>query len=273
MLYSSLKEALRIRAEKGQYITHQSYDELLDPAAAWGARLRLVDFASNDTLSIARDPRVANVYKDAIAKLAVSPLGATGSRGTSGNTPFHQELERRLALFHNSEAAVLFNSGYDANLTLWQTLPQPGDAIVYDEFAHASIIDGLRRSRANSKIKFSHNSLLDLGNILRTLSGDSKFSTGQNNVFIAVEAVHSMNGTMAALRKITTLIKEIFPRENAFLIVDEAHSTGVYGERGTGLCNQLQLENDIPIRVHTFGKAIGCAGGICFNLSHGLPDN
>lgn len=207
----------------------------------------LVDFCSNDYLGFARSEKIREQVKKYTAE-AAHFSGATGSRSISGNTAYAEELERFLAGFHNAEAGLLFNSGYDANVGLFSCIAKKEDTIICDELIHASIIDGCRLSYAN-RYRFAHNDVNDL---------EKKLQHAKGNIFVAVESVYSMDGDIAPLPAMAQLCKAY----NAHLIVDEAHATGVFGKQGRGLVNHFDLEKDVFARVHTFGKAIGCHGAI-----------
>ena len=213
----------------------------------------LVDFCSNDYLSFSRSPLVQEKLKEITASLPLLS-GATGSRSISGNTAFVEELERGIASFHQAEAGLIFNSGYDANLGLFSCLARKDDYLVTDELIHASIIDGCRLSYAN-RLRFAHNDTADLEKKLRKAR---ESMASHANIFVAVESVYSMDGDMAPLPEFVAICKTY----NASLIVDEAHATGIFGEKGRGLVSAYALENDVFARVHTFGKAIGCHGAI-----------
>jgi 8-amino-7-oxononanoate synthase len=156
------------------------------------------------------------------------------------------ELEAFLAEFHRSEAAILFGSGFEANLGLLSSLGRRGDTILYDEYSHASMRDGIRLSLTTSH-SFRHNDLDDLR---------SKLSRSKGDVYVAVESLYSMDGDAAPLSELVSLCDE----RGAFLIVDEAHATGVYGPEGRGLVAHHGLEERVFARVHTFGKALGYRG-------------
>ncbi|ASU34716.1 8-amino-7-oxononanoate synthase [Mucilaginibacter xinganensis] len=170
--------------------------------------------------------------------------GATGSRLLAGNSDYTEETERFISALHNSEAGLLFNSGYDANLGLFSSLPQRGDTIILDELAHASIIDGARLSFAN-RYTFKHNDLDSLEEKLRLAKGIC---------YVAIESVYSMDGDTAPIAAIAKLAE----RFGAALIVDEAHAVGLHG---LGLVDE-QLQKQVFARVITFGKALGCHGAI-----------
>jgi 8-amino-7-oxononanoate synthase len=205
----------------------------------------LIDFCSNDYLGFARS---AALKEDVDRYLQNHPdylNGATGSRLLSGNTAFCEELETEIAQYHNAEAGLIFNSGYDANLGLFSSLPQRGDTIITDELIHACIIDGARLSHAN-RYTFKHNNL-------NSLEDKLKHATG--NCYIAIESIYSMDGDSAPLKEII----ELATAYKAQVIVDEAHAVGVFGK---GLVNELNLQHQIFARVVTFGKALGTHGAI-----------
>lgn len=227
-----------------------------------------VDFSSNDFLSLATSQELRDLY---LAELnrgpSIARLGSGGSRLLDGNSTYAERLEDDIATFHRAKKGLLCNSGFDANVGLFSCLPQPGDAIVYDEFIHASVHDGMRLSRAGERVAFAHNSASALREVLTSLiDTDNAIEAGKRNVFIAVEAVYSMDGDVAPLNAIVDIIRELLPQGNGHLIVDEAHSNGVLGPRGRGLVCKLGLEDKVSVRLHTFGKALACNGGmLCYN--------
>ncbi|NML23774.1 pyridoxal phosphate-dependent aminotransferase family protein [Pseudoflavitalea sp. G-6-1-2] len=174
--------------------------------------------------------------------------GSGGSRLLAGNDVLTESTEQLMAKFHESPAALLYNSGYDANVGLISCVPQRGDTIIYDYLSHASIRDGIRLSFAQS-FSFRHNDLEDLEKRLQSATG---------NVFVVTESVFSMDGDMAPLVEMLALCEKY----KAHLIVDEAHATGVVGEQGAGLVQHLGLHTRVFARVHTFGKAVGCHGAV-----------
>lgn len=206
----------------------------------------LSDFCSNDYLGLARDNELKKKVENELAANPALPLGSTGSRLLSGNSEYAEELERFLAGFHQSEAALIFNSGFDANYGLLSCLPYKGDTIIYDELVHASIHDGIKKSRADS-VSFGHNNAGELEQRLNA-------STGLK--YVVVESVYSMDGDFAPLTKIGDLCHQY----DAGLIVDEAHATGVFGNRGEGRAQQVGITNQCLARIHTFGKALGAHG-------------
>jgi 8-amino-7-oxononanoate synthase len=209
----------------------------------------LVDFCSNDYLGFSTTGALHAKILEFNQKQPMSiSEGSTGSRLISGNSAVTESLEEFIASYHDVEAALIFNSGYDANIGLFSSIPKRGDTVFYDELVHASIRDGIRLSYAKA-YSFRHNDINHL---------EELFSFAQGTVFIAVESVYSMDGDFAPLKEISNLCEE----ENANLIVDEAHATGVFGPLGKGCVSDLMLEKKIFARVHTFGKAMGTHGAI-----------
>lgn len=198
----------------------------------------LIDFCSNDYLGLARE----NLF----VKQPETQNGATGSRLISGNFPLTEKLETEIASFHRAPSALIYNSGYVANLGLLSCIAERQDTILFDELAHASIREGLLLSNART-YKFRHNDVLHLEDLLKRSSGRR---------FVVVESVYSMDGDCAPLIEIA----ELCDQYQAALIVDEAHGTGVFGEKGEGLVVAMSLEDRVWARVHTFGKALGVHG-------------
>lgn len=195
-----------------------------------------IDFFSNDYLGLAQEN-----FSDSSAQ-----GGSSGSRLLSGNSSTAIECEGRLANFFDSESALLFNSGYDANLGFISAVAQRGDFILYDEYVHASIRDGIRLSNAKG-YSFKHNDCNDLKRQLKGITG---------TVYIIVESLYSMEGDMAPMRGIEALSKDF----GAYLIVDEAHACGVYGIDGRGIIHAREMQEEVFCRIITFGKAYGFHG-------------
>ncbi|KAK0737347.1 pyridoxal phosphate-dependent transferase [Apiosordaria backusii] len=249
----------------------------------------MADFSSNAYLSLSAQPSVKAAFLARLQAAAQVPpsanppplLGSGGSRLLDGNSARAELLEQTLAAFHNAPAALLFNSAMDANVGLFSCVPQPDDVILYDELVHASIHDGMRLSRAGKKIPFLHNAVWSGEETASHVgSGDGEprpleavlvgllngpgghlFSSGDRNVFVAVEGVYSMDGDAAPLREVTACVERWLPQGNGFVVVDEAHSVGVFGDSGQGLVCELGLEDRVWARVLGFGKAMGCSGG------------
>jgi 8-amino-7-oxononanoate synthase len=260
-------------ARKGQRL-NDALTNALDKREAQGTIRNLsiqppgsVDFSSNDFLSLATSQELRELY---LEELRTGPstvhLGSGGSRLLDGNSTYAEQLEDDIATFHRAEKGLLCNSGFDANAGLFSCLPQPRDAIVYDEFIHASVHDGMRLSRAGQKLAFAHNSAAALNATLdQLLRSDGEIKTGRRNVFIAVEAVYSMDGDVAPLKEMVRVMHEMLPLGNGHLVVDEAHSNGVLGLQGRGLVCELGLEKEVSVRLHTFGKALACNGGMAIH--------
>jgi 8-amino-7-oxononanoate synthase len=202
-----------------------------------------IDFCSNDYLGLSRE----SIYFNEISH------SGTGSRLISGTSKEALTAERELAVFFNAQSALLFNSGYDANLGLFSSVPQRGDTVIYDSLIHASIRDGIRLGFSSGK-SFAHNDLQDLEN---------KLSETQGVIYVVVEGLYSMDGDFSPLLHIT----EICEKYGAYLIVDEAHSAGVFGDSGKGVVSQLGLENKVFARLVTFGKAYGSHGACVLGSS------
>lgn len=208
-----------------------------------------VDLYSNDYLGFAISPEI---LENANRMLETSKFvnGATGSRLLSGNHSLFKKTENLLSGFHNSQAALIFNSGYDANIGFFSAVPQKNDIILYDEFSHASIRDGLKMSPARNH-KFRHNDLSDLKLKFQRFS-----EQGDSDIYVVTESVFSMDGDSPDLKSLVEMAEEF----SLNLIIDEAHATGVFGEKGQGLLRELNLESKVFARLHTFGKAMGCHG-------------
>jgi 8-amino-7-oxononanoate synthase len=198
-----------------------------------------IDFSSNDYLGFAPGLLV-QVDKTNL------PSGATGSRSITGNSALAEETESIIAQFHHRETALIFNTGYMANVGLFSCIASKGDTFIADEYIHASMIDGMRLSYAN-RVRFKHNDVTDLEKKLQLAAGKK---------IVAVESIYSMDGDEAPLKEISLLCKQY----DALLIVDEAHATGIFGDKGDGLVCKYGLENEVYACVHTFGKALGLHG-------------
>lgn len=203
----------------------------------------MIDFCSNDYLGIIKN----NLLETDPIFTQQLKTGSGGSRLLAGHTALAEETEKKIAIFHNAAAALIFNSGYDANVGVLSSIPQRGDIVLYDYLSHASIRDGIRLSFA-SAFSFAHNDLHHLEKKLTQHKG--------NNIFIVTESVFSMDGDICPLEDLILLAKKY----NAHIILDEAHAIGVVGENGEGLSQSLNLEQEIFCRIYTYGKACGCHG-------------
>ena len=249
----ALETALQGRRSRSVPVT-----DLLDDPTPSG-----VDLFSNDYLSFCTDPQLRQAFLD---KLSSEPLvyGTGGSRLLYGNASKHLEFENRMKTFFRAPAALLFNSGYDANVAFWHSVPQAGDAVIFDENVHVSIRDGLAASRVRTALyPFSHNSASSLRDtILHVLRANRAIAAGTATLFVAVESLYSMDGDFAPLPEIIQIVEDLVPVGCGHIVVDEAHSTGIYGTQGRGLVVSLGLEKRISTILHTFGKAPGLAGGM-----------
>jgi 8-amino-7-oxononanoate synthase len=204
----------------------------------------LIDFCSNDYLGISTHNLLRPFFS------GEEQHGSRGARTLAGNSDLMEETENCIATFHGSEAALIFNSGYNANVGLIAAVAQRGDIILYDALSHASIRDGIRLSFAKAW-SFMHNDMTDLAEKIEMFSAGF---TGQ--IFVITESVFSMDGDIAPVKvmaKICTAFK-------AHLIVDEAHGVGVIGAQGEGLVQSEGLKDDIFARIFTYGKAPGTHG-------------
>ncbi len=251
----------------------------------------LVDFSSNDYLGFSKNGIIFKKATEILVQQEIIQNGATGSRLLSGNHRLYLELEEKLAVYHgSSEAALVFNSGYDANIGFFSSVPQRGDVVFYDELIHASIRDGIKLGNANS-YKFGHNDLKDLrARIDRVCKKRSKVDDehgrnevdersrievdehgrnevtehsrseviehGRSEIYIVTESVFSMDGDSPDLKALTAFCSD----EGYRLIIDEAHALGVFGKNGSGLVQELGLQQKVFARIFTFGKAMGCHG-------------
>ena len=206
-----------------------------------------VDFASNDYLGFSNSVAIFEATHQYLLDHNQQQNGATGSRLLSGNHTVYQVAEECIAQFHQVPAALIFNSGYDANVGFFSAVPQKGDLILYDELCHASIRDGIQLSNAKA-YKFQHNDLEDLERLLVRHS--------DTIIYIVTESVFSMDGDTPNLEELVQLAE----KHKSYVVVDEAHALGVFGEKGEGLVQSLQLQETVFARIMTFGKGLGCHG-------------
>ncbi len=222
-LEEELKEALRAREAQGLLRT------IPEPFEG-------IDFASNDYFGFAKERALVEDL----------PTGSTGSRLLTGNHPLFNELETQLAAFHQAESALLFNSGYQANLGLMQAFGGLKRTLFFDKEVHASLIDGIRLSGAPAR-SFPHNDLKGLEKRLHSHNAPS---------IVVVESVYSVSGDRAPLHD----LQKLCAKYEAAMAVDESHATGIFGKHGEGLVVQEGLQNHIFARMHSFGKAAGVHG-------------
>ncbi len=216
------------------------------PEITIGGRRHIL-LSSNSYLGLTVNPKVVEAAKLALSKYG---SGSAGSRLVSGSSGLHRRLETRIARFKNAESAILFSSGYLANVGVISALVKEGDTIYSDELNHASIIDGCRLSRAEVKI-YKHLRLDHLSSMLKT----DKHISGKR--LIISDTVFSMDGDLVPLPELV----EISERYGCMLMVDEAHATGILGDRGSGATEHFGVEDRVPIVMGTLSKAIGSMGG------------
>ena len=226
-----------------------------------GTTLRLdgrevINFSSNNYLGIANHPALAAAAKQAIDRYG---CGSGASRLISGNMTLHEELEAKLAQFKNTEAALVFNSGFQANVGILSTLAGEGDAIVSDSLNHASIIDGCRLSKATTLV-YAHGDL-------NALEAALKKAASARRRLIVTETIFSMDGDQAPLADVV----ELADKYDAMVMVDEAHGTGVFGANGAGVVAKLGLASRVLVQMGTLGKALGGFGAYVAG-SRGLCD-
>jgi 8-amino-7-oxononanoate synthase len=208
----------------------------------------LIDLCSNDYLGFARSKQLSRNTKSEYTSLKTNRNGSGGSRLLAGNTAFCEEVEKFIARSHKAETALIYNSGYDANVGLFASVARKGDTIIYDELIHASVHDGIKLSGASAYL-FRHSDTDHL---------EERLKIAEGLVYVAVESIYSMDGDEAPLQKIAALCKKY----NANLIVDEAHATGINLNKGKGKVQEHKLEKEVFARVHTFGKGLGCHGAV-----------
>ncbi|NGO52975.1 8-amino-7-oxononanoate synthase [Allomesorhizobium camelthorni] len=209
-----------------------------------------LDFSSNDYLGLAASRRLGEAVAAAIAR--GTPVGATGSRLLRGNAPEHEQLEADAAAFFGAERALFFGSGYIANFALLTTLPQKGDLVILDQLAHASMHEGAQAGRAEFKLA-AHNDVNAVEDAIKHWRAEG----GMGRVWIGAESLYSMDGDCAPLENLVALAD----RHEAFIVVDEAHATGVWGPDGRGLAAPFKCRDNI-VALHTCGKALGASGAL-----------
>ena len=226
-----------------------SADRLVDVIDSYTGHVKpMLMFGSNNYLGLANHPYVKEYVTGIINKFGV---GIGGPPLLNGYTILHKELEERLAALKGCEDALIFSSGYGANVGLITALLNNNDLVIYDKYSHASFIDGLRMSGAQG-IHFPHNNVEELEKCLMLLKAEHN-----RNIFVGVEGVYSMDGDIAPLDKIVSICRS----NNGILIVDDAHGTGIMGKTGRGTAEHFNLDGEIDISMGTFSKTFGVSGG------------
>lgn len=216
----------------------------------------LIDFSSNDYLGFAKSEIIFDRAHQLLLDKGLKSNGATGSRLLSGNHILYRDTEDFIAQFHQAESALIFNSGYDANLGFFSAVPQRSDVILYDELSHASIRDGIQLSNAKA-YKFQHNDFEDLEKLLQ------RFQKETSEIYVVTESVFSMDGDCPTMEELVMLTEKY----NVNLVLDEAHALGVFGESGEGLAQSLKVHHKVFARIMTFGKGLGCHGSAIIGSS------
>ncbi|WP_338648626.1 pyridoxal phosphate-dependent aminotransferase family protein [Flavobacterium sp. KS-LB2] len=211
--------------------------------------IKSIDFSSNDYLGFSKSEIIFEETHQYLIDNSIIQNGATGSRLLSGNHKLYQETEAFIAGFHEAETALIFNSGYDANVGFFSSVPQKGDLILYDELCHASIRDGIQLSNAKA-YKFNHNDFEDLEKLI--------LRNPNNTIYIVTESVFSMDGDCPNLEELVS----VSTKHQCYLVVDEAHALGVFGSTGEGFVQMLGLQDNVFARIMTFGKGLGSHGAV-----------
>lgn len=251
---AALNERLAAIREQGLHRQLRRMDSPQAPRIEVDGRT-LLNFSSNDYLGLANEPELKQAAMKAVEKFGA---GAGASRLICGSLAPHHELEEALAAFKGVEAALTFSTGYAAAVGTISALAGKDDIVVIDKLVHASIVDGARLSGAKLRV-FAHNDLNDLEDILKWADSQGRGPRveGRKQVLIVTESVFSMDGDCAPLREIV----ELKNKYGAWLMVDEAHATGLYGKRRRGLTEELGVSSEIEVQMGTLGKALGASGG------------
>jgi 8-amino-7-oxononanoate synthase len=210
----------------------------------------LIDFYSNDYIGFSQDETIFENASQLLLDEKIVQNGATGSRLISGNSNLYTALENIIIDFHKVEAALVFNSGYDANIGFFSAVLQRGDIIFYDEYIHASIRDGISMSNAKA-YKFKHNDLKDLQQLAKRVVTEKNIE-----IYVVTESVFSMDGDTPNLKYLANFCTTY----GFHFIVDEAHAIGVFGDKGQGLLYDLEIQDQVFAQIVTYGKAMGCHG-------------
>src|SRR3989338_2727211 len=247
--FSFVDEELELLSEAG---LRRELKTVLTAGGPWieiAGNKRVLQFASNNYLGLSNHPEIINASKAAVSKYGT---GSTGSRLLSGTTDLHALLEKNISEFEGTESSIFFSSGYTANVGVLSSLINKEDAVYSDELNHASIIDGIKLSGAN-KFIYNHRDIKHLESLIK----ENKDNFKRN--FIVTDTVFSMDGDIASLEQ-TGIVAEKY---NCFTVVDEAHATGVFGKKGSGVIEELNLGKYFPVKIGTCSKAFGVEGGFC----------
>ena len=255
VFYRNLEEAIDVRRRLHAQLTLRT--------SIWRDGSGGVDFISNDMLSLGASGQLRAEFMEELNRHPYLSPGSGGTRLVDGNYGYIEMVEQELAQFHGAETGIIVGAGFNANLAIFTAIPRPGDAIVFDELVHASAHDGMAQSQAVHRVSFRHNDAESLQEVLLSVCDSQPLiKQGKRCILIAVESTYSFDGDVCPLRELLEIAKETCPLGNVQFIVDEAHSTGVIGPMGSGLVNELGLEKEIAVRLHTFGKALASTGGM-----------
>ena len=247
--FRQLADAREALARLGEDPFRATIERILSPTEAIVNGRPMILAGTNNYLGLTLDTQCIEA---AVRAVREEGTGTTGSRMANGSYSGHIALEKELADFYGRRWCLVFSTGYVANLGLISALTEPGDVILIDADCHASIYDGCRMSGAEV-IRFRHNDVGDLDKRLR------RFAGRRANALIVVEGIYSTLGDRAALAEVAAVKQE----HGACLLVDEAHSLGVLGERGRGLSEESDVESSVDFIVGTFSKSLGATGGFC----------
>lgn len=245
-MYETYSEILKNLDEHSHLRSIKNFSQKDEKYIYFGEK-RLLNLSSNNYLGFADNRRLTEEFMKTVG--GKYSFGSASARLLTGTLPVYKELEDLLAKLYNKEQTLLYNSGYHANVGISSAIAQKGDVIFSDKLNHASIIDGMQLSQGKF-FRYQHNNMESLEKLLIRERNNYK------NAFIITESVFSMDGDIADLKRITELKKKY----NCILIVDEAHAFGVFGEKGLGVAEQMNLLEDTDLLVGTFGKAAGSVG-------------
>jgi 8-amino-7-oxononanoate synthase len=257
LFYRNLGEALDVK---------RASDNFYSTLPGGGSDPNTVDFCSGDVMSMGRSSEHRAEFLAELARHPNFALGTTSSRLMEGNYNYIEEAEAEIAAFHGADTGLLVGSGFEANLAIWNTIPKQGDVILYDSLVHASTHDGMRQAMAMDRVSFPHSDVDAFRETLRDiLETRPLVRQGKRCVIVAVGSIYSMDGDICPLQELFEAAQEVFQDHEGSVqwVVDEAHSVGFIGPEGKGLVCELGLEKEIAVVMHSFGKAIGAAGGMC----------
>lgn len=245
-MYEVYQNILQDLKEKSHFRDLKNFEDK-DEKYIYFKGQKLLNLSSNNYLNFADNKKITNEFLE-FAQDKYS-FGSASSRLLTGTLPVYNELENLLSSLYNKDATLLYNSGYHANVGISSAINQKGDVIFSDKLNHASIIDGMKLSEGKF-FRFPHNDMEALERLLIRERENYK------NAFIITESVFSMDGDIEDLKKIVELKKKY----NCYMIIDEAHAFGVFGDKGLGVAEELGIINDVDLIVGTFGKAVGSMG-------------